>query len=352
MKIIPLIMAGGAGTRLWPLSNEEKPKQFHDFTGNGTLFQNTIRRLKKLNPEEFCVVTSHKYKGLTEDALRAEGVNGTVLSEPEARNTAAAVLFGAQFVKKKYEDALMIVLPADHYIEDPDTFLTIIEDGLKAAQNNSLITLGIEPLYPETGYGYIEADNSEDNKVQDVLSFREKPDAKTAEKYIRSGNYYWNSGIYIWKNSTILNSFEKHMPDHYSKFKELNEFKENEFSSVTGKSWDTVKSIFSQIEKISIDYGILENETKRKVIPGSFGWADLGSWKSIDTALKKDQNDNTSPKRDLSSFYNSSNCTVFPDSKKVYVAGCDNITVIEGENEILILNKELSQDIKKIKECN
>ncbi|MCP4137583.1 MAG: NTP transferase domain-containing protein [bacterium] len=348
MKVIPMIMAGGAGTRLWPLSRDNKPKQFHNLSGSGTLLGETITRLFPLKPEQCLVVTSKKYEDLSRKEIADAGIKGSVLSEPRPRNTAAAVLYAALYLEKLYDDSIMIVLPADHFIKQKDTFVSILEKAVKEAEEGKIVTIGVNPSYPETGYGYIKSVDGATGDVRDVDRFVEKPDIDRAKKYLESGNYYWNSGIFVWKTSLIMEYFNKLLPDHVKAFEKLSQSDAGKMESNDPETWAIIEDIFNTVESISIDYGILEHADNRVVIPGDFGWADLGSWKSIDDILPANSDNNRTPVDDKAIFVNSDNCSVFTEGMRVSVVGLSNIVVVEAGGEILVINKDSSQDVRKV----
>jgi len=346
--IIPVIMAGGAGTRLWPMSNEEKPKQFHNMSGHGTLLEETINRLKPVSPEEVVIVGAEKYEKLSADEIAKTGLQGTILSEPMPKNTAAAVLYAAVFLQKKYPDSIMIVLPADHFIRNNQAFSDIIKKGVVLAEKGALVTIGVKPDYPETGYGYIKGIDGATGDGIPVDKFVEKPDIETAKKYVSSGNYFWNSGIFLWKTSVIIDKFRKLMPAHFEAFKPLMEMEHSTLSSSTEDIKKIKKRIFSSIESISIDYGILEKADNRMVIPAAFGWADMGSWKAADDILDPDKEGNRTQSPDKSIFVKSENCTVFSEGMRIAVVGASNLVVVQSGNDILVIDKDSSQDVRAV----
>ncbi|MFC1670156.1 mannose-1-phosphate guanylyltransferase [Spirochaetota bacterium] len=348
MKIIPVIMAGGAGTRLWPLSRNDMPKQFHNFSGKGTLLEETIKRVVPLKPEEIVIVTSINYSEQSQSEIDRSGLEGTVLSEPFPRNTAAAVLYSSIYLEKIYKDSVMIILPADHYIRDNDKFVSILRSAAEEAEKDNLVTIGIEPAYPETGYGYIKAKDKISDAAYEVDKFVEKPDIKTAEGYLKSGNYFWNSGIFIWKVSAILDTFEKMMPKHMKAFEPLRNLEPEEIASNDSKSIKIKETIFNTIDSISIDYGIMEKAESKVVIPGSFGWSDLGSWKSIDDILPPVKDNNRSPDLRNAVFVNSHNCSAFSEGHRISIVGLNNVTVVQAGKDILVINKDSSQDVRKV----
>ncbi|MBN1498299.1 MAG: mannose-1-phosphate guanylyltransferase [Spirochaetes bacterium] len=349
MKVIPVIMAGGAGTRLWPLSRDDKPKQFHNLSGQGTLLEETIRRMLPLGPGQVIIVTSKKHEHLSREEIEKSGVAGTVLSEPRPRNTAAALYYAALYLDRLFEDSIMISLPADHHILDRDEFTRILRMGILESEADRLVTIGIQPTYPETGYGYIKAMDGK-GPILPIDTFVEKPDIDRARQYFESGRYFWNSGIFVWKTSVILRQYSALLPNLVKAFSPLAEMSAKEIASNDGEPWELKKKIFDTVEAVSIDYGIMERASNRVVIPGDFGWTDLGSWKSIDEILPPDANANRSPDTKRAVFLNASNCSVFAESSRVSVVGLSNIVVVEAGNEILVIDKDASQDVKKIVE--
>ncbi len=345
--IIPVIMAGGAGTRLWPMSTEDKPKQFHNMSGHGTLLEETISRLKPVNPEEIIIVSARKYEDLSLGEIKKSGLNGTILSEPMPKNTAAAVLYAAMFLKKKYNDPVMIVLPADHFIKDIPGFTAVIKKAVSLAEKGFLTTIGVKPEYPETGYGYIKGVELIDG-ASVVEKFVEKPGLETAKEYIADGNYYWNSGIFAWKTSVIIERFRELLPEMYSQFLKLEAFSHDVLASNVSEVWALKEKIFSSIQSVSIDTGILEKSDNRMVIPAEFGWADLGSWKAADDILDPDDSCNRTQSPENSIFVKSANCTILSEGMRIAVVGVSNIVVVQSGNDILVIDKDSSQDVRAV----
>ena len=345
--IIPVIMAGGAGTRLWPMSTEDKPKQFHNMSGKGTLLEETIGRLKPVSPEEIVIVTGRKYEGLSLDEIKKSGLRGTILSEPVPKNTAAAVLYAAMFLKMKYDDPVMIVLPADHFIKNVPAFTSVIKKAVTFAEKGFLTTIGVKPEYPETGYGYIKGEKLIDG-ASAVEKFVEKPDLETAKRYVSEGNFYWNSGIFAWKTSVIIDRFRELLPDMYSQFEKFDSLSYEQIASTSPEIWSLKEQIFSSIQSISIDNGILENSGNRMVIPAEFGWADLGSWKAADDILDPDGNRNRTQSPENSIFVKSKDCTVLSEGMRIAVVGVSNVVVVQSGNDILVIDKDSSQDVRAV----
>ncbi len=348
MKTIPVIMAGGAGTRLWPMSRDDKPKQFHNLSGEGSLLAETVRRLQPLNPEHTVVVTSERHGSITEDELKKNAIEGSVLCEPQPKNTAAAVLYAAVYINSFKDDAVMVVLPADHYIRNRELYAGALKTAVAEAERGGLVTIGLKPAYPDTGFGYIKAKEGSSGSVLPVERFVEKPDIVKAREYVASGSYFWNSGIFVWKVSTILKHFEELMPGHMDRFRGLMELRREEIKAVSGPSAELKKEIFSSIESISIDYGILEKAADRSLVPADFGWTDLGSWPSIDSILEGDSGGNRSPEPGKALFVDSSDCSVFSESSRITVLGLENVTVVEAGGEILVMSKDRAQDVRKV----
>lgn len=348
-KIIPVILAGGAGTRLWPLSRDEKPKQFHNLSGEGTLLSETIKRLMPLKPDEFIIVTSKKYERITQEEIHALGVKSVILAEPFPRNTAAAVLYAVTYIDCSDDDPVMIMLPADHYIKDKKKFEESLKIAINEAKKGKLVSIGITPTYPETGYGYIKAIKGEGD-ILSVERFVEKPDFVKAKQYLEEGGYYWNSGIFVWKISTIKKNFIDHMPDLYWAFEPLRKLSKQEVAENSSMVWNIKSEIFKDLKSVSIDYGIMEKAEDRMVIPADFGWADLGTWNAIDDILVPDENMNRTPEPDRVIFINSQNCTAFPEEKNISLVGLDNVVVVESGGDILVMEKNSAQEVRNVVE--
>jgi len=349
MKVIPVIMAGGAGTRLWPLSNEEKPKQYHNLSGKGSLLEETVKRLKPLSPEQCVVVTAKKYEDISLEEVHKAGLPGTILAEPRPRNTAAAVLYAAIYLDRLYpDDSIMIVLPADHYIKNRVRFGEILSMAVAEASKGKMVTIGIKPTYPETGYGYIKAVKDASGDIMDVDRFVEKPDFKTAKKYVESGHYYWNSGIFAWKTSAIIQAFRDYLPDIMQAFEPLHSLSADKIKSSSTEIWEHKKKVFDAVQSVSVDKGIMERANNRVIIPGDFGWADLGSWKAIDDILDGDVRGNRTPVAENAIFVDSQDCSVFTDESRVAVVGLSNIVVVQSGSDILVIHKDATQDVRKV----
>ncbi|MGL4987336.1 MAG: mannose-1-phosphate guanylyltransferase [Treponemataceae bacterium] len=333
MILTAVIMAGGSGTRLWPKSTKQKPKQFLSLTDdNKTLIQLTVERiLPIINPENIFIITNESYKQLCLDQLVSTYniPDNNIICEPSARNTAPAIALTAFHIQHKYDDAMMIVLPSDHLINGDQNLYT--QDILKAvdfASDNKLVTIGIKPSYPETGYGYIQHHNNT------VLKFIEKPSLEKAKDYVEDGNYLWNSGQFIWKTSVILEKIKKFEPEIYTLLKSPTLLQSDDFSKK-----------FSQCKAISIDNAVMEKSSNICVIPAQFHWDDVGNWLALDRIKKLDENHNIL--NNLVFAHKTKNCIV-QTKKKIACLGLENLIIIETENAILVCNKNNTQDIKII----
>ncbi len=339
-----VIMAGGVGSRFWPVSTSEFPKQFHDMLGTGeTLIQKTYSRLSKMVPaENILILTNEAYNELVLQQL-PEIKQEQVLLEPAMRNTAPCILYASLKIKKQNPDAVMIVAPSDHWIEDETAFLTDLALAFeRASKEEVLMTLGIKPTFPNTGYGYIEYDKSASSPVKKVERFREKPDYATAKSFIESGNFLWNAGIFIWSVRSINNAFESLQPVMYGLFNEGSDF----YNSPGEKSF--IAENYGNAENISIDYAVMESAPNVYVIPASFDWNDLGTWGSLHEKLAKDENDNTVVNANLFIENSKGNIIRTDNGKVVIIDGLQDYIVVDRNEILLIYPKEKEQEIKKI----
>ena len=338
-----VIMAGGVGSRFWPVSTPENPKQFHDMLGTGqSLIQQTFYRLSKLIPtEQILIATNKRYKDLVMQHL-PEVTENQVLLEPAMRNTSPCILYSALKIADQNKDAVMIVAPSDHYIENEEEFVKNIESAFEICQKNDfLMTLGIKPTGPNTGFGYIQYGDSSEG-INKVKKFTEKPDLQTAQKFLAQGNYLWNAGIFIWSVKSILNSFETSLPSMYGLFQK------------GAACWNTkdedgfIATNYPQAENISIDYGIMEKAKNVYVMATDFGWNDLGTWGSLYDKLSKDESNNAIVNA-KGFFVDSRNNMVSTQSgKRIVMAGVSDYIVVETKNTIMIYPKSDEQRIKEI----
>ncbi|MBR4118706.1 MAG: mannose-1-phosphate guanylyltransferase [Bacteroidales bacterium] len=325
-----VIMAGGIGSRLWPISTPECPKQFVDILGTGrSLLQMTVDRFEGIVPtENIWIITSGNYKDIIYNQL-PNVPKENILFEPFMRNTAPCIAYvGSKIREKCNSEAEIIISPADHSIINITKFKETICKALNfITQNDSIVTIGITPSMPHTGYGYIATDNNCNNEIKKVLSFKEKPSYEVALKYIKEGNYYWNSGLFLWKLSTLIDSYKKYAPDIISAFESIKS------SYNTDNENNAVLDVYSNVQKISVDYAIMEKAENIYTLPSEFGWSDLGTWDSLRDYLNKDENGNAAIGN--VSFINASGCTAHIKSSKDFVIkDLNNTFVIETERGI------------------
>lgn len=339
-----IIMAGGVGSRFWPVSTTDFPKQFHDMLGSGeTLLQKTFTRLSQSIPaENIYILTNQKYNNLVLSQLPKIKPDQIVL-EPAMRNTAPCILYAALKIKQKNKNALMLVAPSDHWIEDENAFNENLQQCFDfCAQNNALVTLGIQPTFPNTGFGYIEYNKTDTNQLKKVTQFREKPNYETAKEFLKSGNFLWNAGIFIWSIQAIIEAFEKHQPLMFSLFNQGN----NTYNMANEHEF--INQNYALAENISIDYAILEKAQNVYVLPANFDWNDLGTWGSLHEKLEKDDQNNAIVNATVI-FENSYNNIIRSDANKtIIINGLSDYIVVDKDNVLLIYPKSNEQDIKKV----
>ena len=341
-----VIMAGGIGSRFWPLSRTSKPKQFLDILGTGnTLLQQTFIRMSRICPSEnITIVTSQIYRDIVLEQL-PEISDEQVILEPMRRNTAPCISFANYKIKQKNPNAIVIVAPSDHLILNEDKFVETINNAIGfATKNDALLTLGIKPNRPETGYGYIQVGTPADKlnpSLKKVKTFTEKPDLELAKVFVESGEFYWNSGLFIWSLKAIFNAFEKHLPEVDTLFKDIS----SQFGTDNERS--SVERAYSECRNVSIDYGIMEKAENVYVICSEFGWSDLGTWGSLYAHSNKDSMQNTINGKNVM-LYDSKNTIVnVPPNKLVILQGLDDFIVVESDDILLVCRKKDEQDIKK-----
>lgn len=340
-----LIMAGGVGSRFWPISTPEKPKQFIDILGIGkSLLQLTVERITSMVPSSnIFILTNEDYKGIVLEQLpilKSENV----ICEPQRKNTAPCIAFASAKIHSKNANAKLVILPSDHLIINESSFLKTIQNGLQECENNSIVTIGINPTRPETGYGYIEIseeDRVDQNLAFEVIQFREKPNLEIAKQFLESGNFLWNAGIFIWKSEIIIESFKKYSPDLFDLF-----FKNLAVYNSTEEAEFAVQ-VFSKCEDISIDYAILEKAPNVRVICADFDWSDLGTWNSLSQHLNKDNQGNHVNSEKISHFECNNNVFILPKDKTAIIDGLNGYLVIDQNNKLLILKIANDQKIKE-----
>lgn len=352
MKITAVIMAGGKGERFWPQSRTSRPKQFLSLTNDGdTMIQKTAARLNGLVAmDDIFVITNELYVDMVKQQL-PEVPAENVIAEPKARNTAPCIAMAAEIIRKKYGDAVMIVLPSDHLIKFTEMFLDTVRTAVKVAEiNKNLVTIGITPSYPETGYGYIHfsGSNADMPGVYSVERFVEKPNLELAKEYVNAGTFLWNSGMFVWKASSIIYNIRQYLPD-------VAEGAEKIGSAYGTDSFDSVLAeVFPGLTAESIDFGVMEKAKDIFTIPGNFGWDDVGSWLAVERINRTNEYGNV-VKGDVVSI-NTRNSTIIGGKRLIATVGLDNLVVVDTDDAVLICSKDNAQDIKKVIEnlkiCN
>jgi len=341
-----VIMAGGIGSRFWPLSRTAKPKQFLDILGTGhTLLQQTFLRMNRICPaENILVVTSQIYKDIVLEQL-PEINESQVLLEPMRRNTAPCISFANYKIKQRNPNAIVVVAPSDHLILNEDKFVETINSAVNfAAKNDALLTLGIKPSKPETGYGYIQVGSTVDKgfpNLKRVKTFTEKPNLELAKVFVESGEFYWNSGLFIWSLSSIMSAFDKHLPEVDGLFKEVS----SQFGLSSEKK--SVEGAYSECRNISIDYGVMEKAENVFVICSEFGWSDLGTWGSLYSHSKKDNKQNSVNGKNVMLYDSSRTLVNVPDKKLVILQGLEDYIVVESDDILLVCKMKDEQEIKR-----
>lgn len=345
MKLTALIMAGGRGERFWPKSRKNMPKQFLVLTDDGkTMIQLTVERILPLvNIDDIYIVTNRDYKKLVKNQL-PDLPEQNILCEPEGKNTAPCIGLGAVHIANKYEDAVMMVLPADHLIKYNKMFIDVLKDSIQIAEEkNNLVTIGITPSYPETGYGYIKFNTNRcENIGYSVDKFVEKPNFETAKEYLATGEYLWNSGMFIWKVSSILNNMRVIMPDMYEGLMNIKE------TIGTERENRSLVEEYSKFESQSIDCGIMEKADNIYILPGTFGWDDVGSWNAISRIRKTDEKGNVINGNIIS--IDTKNCIIEGGNKLIAAIGLDNLIIVDAEDALLLCDKDSTNGIKELLE--
>ena len=345
MKTTALVMAGGRGERFWPKSRKSMPKQFLALTDpEKTMIQSTVERILPLvKTEDILIATNRDYRDLVRAQL-PELPEVNVLCEPLARNTAPCIGWGAVTARKRYGDALMIVLPSDHLIQQPALFRGALKDALRTAEETgALVTLGISPSAPDTGYGYIRYDTEEGTgfeKAFRVRQFVEKPNLETAKKYLASGDYLWNSGMFIWKASSVLKEIREKLPETYAQLEKI------EQAIGTEREEETVAEAFGAMQPISIDYGVMEKAENVYVLPSSFGWDDVGSWLAVGRINPGNEMGNVI-RGDVVTI-SSERCIVEGGEKLIAMVGLEDTIIVDTKDALLVCAKENAGEIRKV----
>lgn len=341
-----IVLAGGSGTRFWPLSRSEYPKQLLKIFGDQTLIQVTVSRVSELIPiEKLYIVTNPKQAEQIRFQFPKEAAKRPhFISEPFGKNTAAAIGLAAITLKKKYGDGVMAVLSADHYIKKTDAFLEMLRLASQVAEEGYLVTIGALPTRPETAYGYIERNEalSGQPSAYRVARFIEKPERETAKSLFQKKGVFWNTGMFVWKISTILSEIERHMPELFRSLQEI------EAVIGTDQEESLCQEIYSKLPATSIDYGILEKSDSIAVIPSDMGWEDVGSWSALDEVLNKDSDGNIQIGNVVN--VNTKNSTVYAGKRVIAAVGLENIVIADTPDATLVCTKESAQDVKKVVE--
>lgn len=343
-KIYNVIMAGGGGTRFWPISRQATPKQLLNLSGSDTLINETIDRINNIScKENLFVVTNKNQVNPLIETTKDRLIKENILVEPSARNTSAAIGYAAFNIMKKHGDGIMCIYPADHHIKDEKEFLNVLNKSIKIADEcDKIVTIGIKPTFPSTGYGYINFNKDEQigKYSHEVIEFVEKPKFKKAVEYIESGRYLWNSGMFVWKVSKVLEDFKRYLPKLYNRLEKLSEYIDTE------KESEMIDNIYPTIPSISVDYGIMERSNDVVVVPGDFGWNDVGSWDVLGSIFPTDEKGNI--RRGETIAIDSENSVVYSDNKLVTAVGIKDLIVVSTDDAVMVCPKDRAQDVKSI----
>lgn len=344
MKTYGVIMAGGGGTRFWPLSTKAEPKQFLNLSGKDILVNETIDRQHAfIDKEDIFIVTNRTQAELMLSRTGGRVRPDHILAEPAARNTAACIGYAAMEIVKKYEDGVMCIFAADHHIRNEEEYTRVMREAVRAVEEtDALVTIGISPTFPSTGYGYIKNSPIAGQPWNRVEEFVEKPDEETAKAYVKSGCYAWNSGMFVWKASTILRYFKELLPDIYDCLIQIGD------ALGTPAEQEVIDRVYPAIPKISVDYGIMERARGVLMLEGDFGWSDVGSWDTLDTVRPSDENGNIAAGDTL--LLDTKNCVVYGKNKLIAVVGAEDLAVVEGDNAVLVCPVRDAQRVKQIVE--
>lgn len=344
-----VILAGGSGTRFWPLSRSARPKQLISITGDRTMLQRTVERVLPLKPKRILIITNAIQAEETERQLaHYRKVPIDVISEPLARNTAPAIGLAATIIAAHDPQGVMVVLPADHFIKDEESLRQTLVHASHAARNGYLVTLGIMPSRPETGYGYIEADMELRGAGPfPVRRFVEKPPLAQAITYLEEGNFFWNSGMFIWRADTILQELQSHLPAMAETFSKI---------SFTNDVWELsdldqqIAAVYDSVESVSIDVGVMEKSSRVQVVPVEMGWSDVGSWSSLPEVIDANAAGTVCVNAKGHVSIDSSDCIIYSDSRFVATVGVKNLIIVSTPDAVLVCDTSRAQDVKKVVE--
>ena len=340
-----VIMAGGGGTRFWPLSRRKTPKQLLNLSGHDLMVNEAVDRMATvIGKSNIFIVTADVQASAMIAATEGKVFPRNILAEPAARNTAACIGYAAMEIYRKYGDGVMIITPADHYIKDIEALTEIFKTAILAAEDqNKLVTIGIKPTFPATGFGYIKYDTTSAGAVKPVETFKEKPDEKTARAYIEDGSYAWNSGMFIWKASLILEKLKENAPDIYEDLNTIGS------AMNTPMEQEVLHDVYPNIRKISIDYALMEPCAAKGdvlVIPGDFGWNDVGSWDMMDVLHEPDDNGNVLLGDVVA--VNTKNAVICSTGRTITAVDVENIVVVETTDAVMVCRKDKAQNVKNI----
>ena len=354
LDLVVVIMAGGVGTRFWPLSNDRKPKQFLNLFGDRTLLQMSLDRISGLvAPERVLVLTNKTFVSMVKDQL-PEIPAENVIGEPMRRDTAAAVGLAAVLCRKRFGNPVIVTLTADHLIEPVDLFCkTLLSAARRAANENAIYTFGIEPTYPATGYGYLERgaritnEDGNDEGVEhfQLLRFKEKPDLETARQYVESGRYYWNSGMFVWTADTILKEIEAHLVNHAKALSRIAPFDQT-------PEWDeALRVAFESVERVSIDFGVMEKANNVCCVASKFSWSDVGGWLALKDCLSRDEAGNCCRGESLTLDARDNLVFCEDPEETVMMVGVKDLVIVRAGGKTLVVHKDRTEDIKKLVEA-
>lgn len=340
-----VIMAGGGGTRFWPLSRQKTPKQLLNLSGKDLMINEAVDRIAAVTgPDQIFIVTSAEQAPAMKDAVKGRVLPEHILAEPAARNTAACIGYAAMEIIRQYGDGIMLITPADHSVSDVTALTELFYKAIAAAEKqDKLITIGMKPSFPSTGFGYIRYDASAAGDVKPVTEFREKPDAETAERYVASGQYVWNSGMFIWKAGLILAKIKQYAPDVYDALHAIGD------AAGTPEEKELLEAVYPKIRKISIDYAVMEPGAEKGdvlVLPGECGWNDVGSWDMMNILHKPDENENILL-GDVTAV-EVRDSVIYAGSRTVTAFGVEDLIIVETPDAVMVCPKDKAQDVKKI----
>jgi mannose-1-phosphate guanylyltransferase len=336
-----VIMAGGRGERFWPLSTSTLPKPFIPLLGKSTLLQETVSRIQRMTPLERILISigAEHFEIARQQLPQIPEENFIV--EPIGRDTAACLGFSALHIEQRDPEAVMLALPADHFIANADAYVQTVQKGLESLEGATGVVFGISPTRPETGYGYILAEKPVITAdAWPVVRFIEKPDAPAAEQYLASGNYFWNSGMFLWSNQTLLSLFQKHLPETYQGLSRLRPLIGNAGAKAE------INEVFAALPRISIDFGIMEKTSGLRLVPAQFAWDDIGNWASLERALPLDAQGNIAQGRHVA--LDSNGCILYAQTGTIATFGVSDLIVVEAYGKILVCSKDKAADLKKL----